>query len=499
MGSRQFRIPLGDGYATRIGAVNILPSSSGYVGAGVVGLMVVGLTSPSANRDAKLINCYSQRVGSRKVVIKRPGFETLNTPAINNIGTAIMVWTGQGTGQKVITAFGATTSTIYDGATSLGAITGRATTITETVVGANVPTIAVSSDNNTAWYYDTTVGVMTRIVDVDFPGNATKVLAGGFAHLDGFAFIMDTTGVLWASDLNSLTSWTATSFDSANAFPDKGVGCYRYKNYILAFGTESLQVFHNAGLTPFPLAKIPSMTVRIGAISADAITQFTDTVFWCGSTPQGGISIFKYDGGVAQISTPDIDALLILVGTANISLTTIRFYGRTFVLVRCGPSTLAYCIEENGWFEWRGNSTLWYKCAAITTGGNMVNYAISNSNTSGKVYLMNHASLKFTDDGMGYSAIIQQPLMDMGTSARKFFTDAELICDREIVSSPISLSYSDDDYNTFTTWGTLDLADERPRATRLGSARRRAWVLVHDAPTPMRIEALEGRYNMGIS
>ena len=41
---------------------------------------------------------------------------------------------------------------------------------------------------------------------------------------------------------------------------------------------------------------------------------------------------------------------------------------------------------------------------AVMLGGTLVNYAVSNVSTSGKVYLQNHASLVFTDDGTARSS-----------------------------------------------------------------------------------------------
>jgi len=306
--------------------------------------MVVGATSASSTKDAKYVNCFGMTVpdaltGKTKLyTVKRPGWATSVTPASGNIGTAIFVWTGSSSGTDVISAFGSTNSTIYNGTTSLGAITGKARSINETVVGTTA-TLLVASGDNTGWYYDTGVGTMTKIADADFPGNAGKTTVGGFAVIDGFNCIMDSTGALWASDLNSVTAWTSTSFDTANSYADKGIGCVRHRNFVMAFGTESIEFYQNAGLSPFPLAKASAMTVKVGAISADAIAQIADTTFWAGSTPQGGISVFQYDGGLSRISTPEIDTNLILAGASNISLTTLRIYGRSMVLVNAGAST----------------------------------------------------------------------------------------------------------------------------------------------------------------
>lgn len=504
---RPFRIPLSAAYTQRISAINTQGGSSGIVGVGIVGLMTVGGTvgtsTGSANKDARFINCFSETItdpitGKKRVyTVKRPGWGVNSTPAAGSIGNDIFIWTGE-TGNPVISAFGATNSTVYNGITSLGAITGRVTGLTETKVGANVPTIVTASSDSTGWYYDTVTAAFTKIADTDFPGNAGKTLAGTFCHMDGYACIMDTTGVLWASDLNSVTAWTATSFDTANAYPDAGVAAVRHGHMIMCFGTQSLQFFYNAGLTPFPFAKETAKTVKVGAISADAIARISDTTFWAGSTPEGGLSIFQYDGSVSRISTPEIDGLLILAGTTNISLTTTRYYGRSFVRVKAAASVYVFCIEEKFWFEETMLTQLATKTASISIGGTMVNYAISNISTLGKVFVQNHASLNFTDNGEAYGARIQLPPMDHGTARKKFWEDVTLIADREATTSPITLFYSDDDYQTYTVREDGDLSADQVYWTRLGASKRRAWGILHQANTPMRIEALEGNYEIGV-
>jgi hypothetical protein len=122
----------------------------------------------------------------------------------------------------------------------------------------------------------------------------------------------------------------------------------------------------------------------------------------------------------------------------------------------------------------------------------MVNYAVSNVSTTGKVFLMNQASLVFTDNGNTYTARIQTPKIDFGTSKRKFWHSVDVVGDVETSSSAFTLSCSDDDYQSYTVLRSDgDLSNLRTYFTRLGSSRRRSWVITHSAATPMRLEALE--------
>lgn len=491
------RIPLSGTYNTRISKSNAPAGTSGVWGIGIWGLFVWGGSgSQATDKDERYINCLSLNMGqrpdgsARNYIVKRPGYAVANTPASGNVGSAILIWTGKSPGTDVITAFGASNSTIYNGTTSLGAITGKATWITETFVSTTA-TLLISSNDSTGWYYDTGVGVPTKIADADFPGNAGLTLAGTFAHMDGYAFIMTTDAAIWNSDLNTVISWAGASFQSANAYPDKGVGLMRYKNLIVAFGSESMQFFYNAGQNPTgsPLQRIDSLTVKVGAISADAIGQISDIIFFVGSTAQGGCTVYKYDGAIKRISNPEQDFQLLMAGPSNINVTTCTRYGRSFVLVNANATTYSYCLETGKWNEETATTPLWYKCAGLSLGNQVLTYAISKYSTSGKVYVINPAALVFTDDGVAFTATIQAPNIRIGK--RMTYPVLEVICDREPSTSSLVISFSDDDAQTFTTHSTVDLSQPRPRATRLGSSYDRTWKFTNSSNEQMRIEAFD--------
>lgn len=503
--SRQFSVNFTGQYNTRVAMTNQASGESGVIGIGIVGDFIIGASIQASDKDERYLNCFLTKQGSEENLVKRPGFAALNTPQSGSVGNAIMVWSGQGSGTKVMTAFGATNSSIYDGTSRLTtdaadttAITGKATGITETSLSGTA-TLAISSDDNTGWYYQD-AGTVTKITDAQFPGNNGRTLAGTFAHMDGYAFILDTRGDLWNSDVNSITSWGANSKIAANSYPDAGVAASRFKAFIMAYGTQSIQFFRNVG-KPFgsPLARVEEMTLKIGAISADAIAQLADSRFFCGATPQGGLSIFQFDGQLARISNPEQDFQLVLAGPSNISLTTLRFYGRSFLLVRANTTTYCYVLEDKRWHEWTSSAPLWYKCAGLSTGSQILTYSISNLSTSGKVYIVNPASLVFTDDGAAFTATAQSA--NDGDGRKRYYEEFWVDADIEPSASTLTVSYSDDDYQTWVTHGTIDL-NAQTRLTRLGASRkangyRRAWKLTHAANTAMRIRKARYRATVG--
>lgn len=497
-----FTVPFTGEYNTRIAINNQASGESGVIGIGIVGDFIIGASIQASDKDERYINCFLTKMGAKQYIIKRPGMAALNTPQSGSVGNAILVWSGQGAGTKVITAFGATDSSIYDGTTQLVTdaadttkITGVATGITETEISGTA-TLFITSDDSTGWYYQN-AGTVTKITDAQWPGNDSKTVVGTAAHMDGYALVMTLDGYLYASDVNSVSSWTSTSRKQTNAYPDKGVGCVRYKNLIMAFGTGSVEFYQNAGLSPFPFQRVTSMTQQVGAISADAIGQIADTVFWVGATPQGGLSVFQFDGGISRISTPEQDFQLVLAGPSNISVTTLRFYGRSFVLVKANTTTYVYVLEDKRWHEWSSTTQLWYKAAGLSTGSQILTYSISDVATTGKVYVVNPASLVFTDDSAAFTATFQSMADDSGTENVKFYEELNVVGDVEPSASTLTISASDDDFETFDTLGTVDLSSTVRRLIALGASNKRAWKGTHSANTAMRIEALRGRMTVG--
>ena len=77
--SKAFSIALAGPYNTRSSAINISAASSGIVGVGIVGSMIVGASPQPSDKDRRYINCYTVTAGREKHLVKRPGFGVNST------------------------------------------------------------------------------------------------------------------------------------------------------------------------------------------------------------------------------------------------------------------------------------------------------------------------------------------------------------------------------------------------------------------------------------
>ena len=493
------RIPLvGQTFARSVNQASAASSKSGIIGIGVVGTFIIGLTV-SSTKDQHFINCYPEKLtnpltnGESFFLIKRPGFATNTTPEAGSIGSAVHVWAGQGSGTSVISSFGATNSTVYNEAVSIGTTSGKVVAINDTLVGATA-NLLFATDNNTGYFYPE-AGSLTLINDIDFPGNiAGQTITGGFIPLNGYNFIMTKQGKIYNSDVDSMSAWDATSFLSANIRPDAGLGLIRYKNYIGAFGKESLEFFQNVvNAAGSPLQSVPNAYINIGAVNQYAFKEMDDTIVWLGQTAQSRVALYMLEGLTPKkLSTPAIDALLSIANPANMYLNTLSLAGQTFVVIVSGSdnTTYVYNLENQSWHEWSSATILWHHMTGISSGTKAI-YAVSEADTAGKVFLINPVNYVFTDNGVNYLVTIQTSLVDLDTSHRKRLAKLWIVGETDTSTNNVDVSWSDDDYVTFSTARTIDLSTNSPFLNVCGMFRRRAFKLTQNNTRPLRLSAMD--------
>jgi len=430
-------------------------------------------------------------------LVKRPGFESFITPAAGNVGTAIHLFETV-SGNQLISAFGATNSTVYIGAGNLGTITGFVRSFTE-VDYTGTATVVMPSSNHEAWYYPFS-GTLTKISDVDFPGNAGQSLIGDFVTMDGYLFIMDRTGRIWNSDLNSITAWTSTSFIGPTYYTGLGVGIARHHDSIVAFLSSSIEFFTNEGDSPSPLRRREMVVANIGAVATGGfgptIHQHRDKIFFVGTSRAGGAGIYKIEKyAVDKISTQPVDQLIEVVEPSNVTLTSARIWGMDLLLANMGTLSFVYVIDYDIWVEMSSTTALWSKIAASAEADAKV-YSLSVVSTAGKIYEWNTDTPVWQDNGVAYTATARTSLIDFDTEKRKRYHKIKLIGDKQASTTTVGVSWTDDDYGTYSSVRNVDMSQNRAYLTQCGQSRRRAFVFTNATNTPCRIEALELDYSI---
>src|SRR5574341_1030790 len=123
---RSERIPFIEQQGPKYGVYT--DTSSGIVGVGIVGSMVVG-AAPWIFEDCNYINCYTYELGDENnptfYLEKRPGWASHDVvTSVTEVGNDLYFWQGYPTGQVLVSAFG-NPATIYVDGTSVGTISGK--------------------------------------------------------------------------------------------------------------------------------------------------------------------------------------------------------------------------------------------------------------------------------------------------------------------------------------------------------------------------------------
>ena len=267
-----------------------------------------------------------------------------------------------------------------------------------------------------------------------------------------------------------------------------------------SFRISSIEFFtFNAdSTTGSPLIPVQQLEINIGAVNQYAFKEVDDTIAWIGSTAQSKIGIYVLNGlNPKKVSNPYIESQLATSTTAGIFVTAGKIVGKTFLVVTSSVGTFVYVVEDDMWHEWSGQVRYWHKFAANTAATPVV-YSITRDDTSGKVFKLNPVSPVFTDNGNTYTMTIQTSKFDMDKERRKFLHKLAIIGDTSESSSTFNVSWSDDDYVTFSSARTIDISSNRTYLTNCGSFRRRAFKLTNSSAYPVRLEALELEVSEGL-
>lgn len=193
----------------------------------------------------------------------------------------------------------------------------------ETLIGGITGTGPVSmSDNGTqlfvacngpSYIYNSVTNAYGAITDPDFPG------ASLVGYLDGFfVFIEPDSQRVWVTQVLDGTSIDPLDFASAEGSPDGLVSMIVDHSEVWLFGTNSVEVWYNAGTADFPLARIQGAYNEIGCAAPFSVAKMDNSLFWLGQDARGRGVIYRANGytGV-RISTHAVEWQIQSYGTIS--------------------------------------------------------------------------------------------------------------------------------------------------------------------------------------
>ena len=248
--------------------------------------------------------------------------------------------------------------------------------------------------NPKGYIYNSFTTVFAQITDPDFQGAVTVAFLDGY-----FVFNQPNSQKLWITSLYDGSSIDPLAFARAEGSPDNLIALIVDHREAWLFGTNSVEVWYDAGLPDFPLTRIQGAFNEIGCAAAYSVAKLDNGVFWLGADARGRGVVYRSQGysGV-RISTHAIEFAIQGYGVISDAIGyTYQQEGHPFyVLVfPTANATWVYDVATGAWHERAGFSNgqfIRHRSNCYTTFNNT---SIVGDYENGKIYSL---SLDVYDD-----------------------------------------------------------------------------------------------------
>jgi len=295
--------------------------------------------------DNRMVNLFPEIIpegGKEPAFLNRaPGLTLLST-----VGTGPIrgLWTFNGVGYVVsgLSLYSINSSYV---ATFLGTVSG-----TGPVSMADNGTQLFIACGGPSYIYNSLTNVFVQITDPDFPGALTV------GYLDGyFVFIQPNSQKVWVTALLEGTDINPLDFASAEGSPDNLVSMIVDHREVWLYGTNSVEVWYDAGNADFPLQRIQGAYNEIGCAATFSVAKLDNGLFWLGADARGQGIVYRANGYTGQrISTHAIEYAIAQYPIISDAVAyTYQQEGHAFYVLTfpSANATWVYDVSTQAWHE----------------------------------------------------------------------------------------------------------------------------------------------------
>lgn len=340
----------------------------------------------------------------------------------------------------------------------------------------------------------------------------TQVFSSGCAQcafLDGYFLRLDATEAkLYVSDLENGLVWNPTQVAQRSQAPDRWVSMTVIHGDIWLQGSQTSEVWYNAGTAPFPFAPRPGAFIQQGTCAAFS-TSNTSPLIWLSQNDQGAGMVHLADGYTAtRVSTYAVEQAIQQYATLADAIAWTYQQNGHFFYVLTFPSAKATWVYDPGAKVWHQRG--YYDRVRGQWDAQRVGCHVNPTSTlhlagsryDGTVYRMD-PTIATDTDGQGMVRTRRFPgLWDENKNIR--YGELRVTMQTGIgVSSgqgsdpQVMLKASNDSGQTWgnQVWasaGAIGATQTRVRFLRQGMGRQRVWELsVSDPVTPWALVSAE--------
>lgn len=315
-------------------------------------------------------------------------------------------------------------------------------------------------------------------------------------YLDGFLFIIkDGTADIYNSNLDDPLAYTSGDFITAEMLPDTLLRIARLRNYMVAMGTGSIEYFYNAANpSGSPLNRNDTPVKQIGLLGG--LVDNSGEIYFIGQNEKTGPQLMVLE----DFKLKELESFPLrryLQPDDEYEAAIISMGGHEFYVLNAGTYTYMMDLQTEIWtrIAFKGTNAFPIKYAVhyFRNGiGNTSLVAFDNTTT-----LYSFDPDLYQDDGTNFTASLQTEKQMFDTIHEKYMSRLMVVADRPTVNANVEISWSDDDYQTYSAPRTVNINQEFPAIQRLGRFRRRAFKTTFTENAPMRIKYFEVDFNIG--
>lgn len=250
--------------------------------------------------------------------------------------------------------------------------------------------------NGPSYIYNNVLDTLQPISDPDFPGAVSVGFIDGY-----FVFSQPNSQTLWVTEIYDGTNIDALNFASAEGNPDNIVSLIVDHREVWLFGTQSVEVWYDAGLAGFPLARIQGAFNEIGCAATYSVAKLDNGLFWLGQDARGQGIVYRSNGynGI-RVSTHAIEyAIAQYTDISDAFAYTYQQEGHSFyvLIFPTANATWVYDVATQAWAERAGFSAGQFTRHRSNCQMLFNNEIIVGDYQDGRVYAFDLD--KYTDDG----------------------------------------------------------------------------------------------------
>jgi hypothetical protein len=397
----------------------------------------------------RLLNAYPEALGqaakSPLPIYGVPGTSRFDTGATGFAGPCRGMLFVSGKGLYVVAG---TAAALFDDQGNANPVSGSIGGGSMVIMAANQrpsPQIGIVADN-VFYVLDTATNAVSQ------PNIAALPAPNSVTFLDGYLVFSISDGRIFHTALNDALTVNALSFATASSRPDGLRRIVTHRGALIALGETSLEIWEDAGTTPFAFARIRA-DIDIGCIAEQTVTTVADALIW---VDHNGVVRQLTASEPVRISTHALErAISSLTWNERRALRAVytHFNGHDFYAVTSPYWTWELDLATGLWHERAsGGLSNWFAQGFASFNGKVV----IGSSQDGSLHVLDSASQ--TESGNPYMLVAQSaPLHAFPKGLIVDQLDVDIIpgvgltgTDADAANPKLMLDWSDDGGRTWT-------------------------------------------------